>query len=723
MGFLHNLRLLIFALIFFWGVSLAQPQLPEEAKALLRAGNSTVTKALITYPSPFIDQPLWRDAIAYGQAAKKLAPTHPEPYGYLGKVYSYVKFYDAAWDAYGSFRAFGGVPDDKQKQHMVELGRTLGYQFFARNDYAKALEYYLVAYYYAPTDQELNLQIARSYLGNNQTDLASAYLRKLDAQHLGEYSRLLETAANQGTYGQAASNAFERGIKQYYLGNLSDSRDSFAEATRLEPRFQKAFVWAGRVSLELSQPELALPYWEQAAALQPESADMQYFLALTKNQMRWGGNAYTFFERGMSLYNQGKMPQARIAFEQAVVQNPSFTDAWAWLGRVAYEGADYQGSYEAFSRANELANEEMYKYFRDASAQQLGLQPDAVASRPANLEQAAPVQEVRELETISSSPVPDEAVVVEAAVNEIPEAEVVGEAFQSEPEEVVAENNVEDTAVENTLIENTVTEPVEAAETVSDVVIVETQGAESQITESQPTEPVTAVPVESSTEEPKDIVTAQNPFEPVSVSGVVATPETPRAVTDDGFLSYSDTNAPNLESLTKTSLNTDPLVLLSTYYTYEQEVIQTSGAVTFFGTSSDTQTNWQAPTNYAGGTVYQRLEVSRKPSNETVTYQLCLVPNDDIAIKPACSRARGLSFSDIGVYTSQQLLSEFYQYDNIDWTRGISNLMVIVRDKDGNPVDSTFARERGQDLGLYYPMEVRYSVVVVPAGGAFRGWP
>jgi tetratricopeptide (TPR) repeat protein len=607
------MRLLFVAFLLLFTVaqtqSLSTKVLTTEARELLRQGNSAVTKALLESPSRFIDEPLWREAINYGLAAKQAAPTSAEPYGFLGKVYSYVNFYDASWDAYTSFRALGGTADDRQREQMIYLGRKLGYEFFDRGEFETALEYYLVAYHYAPGDQEINLQIARSYLGNNRADLASAYLRQLDAQHLGDYGRYLETATDHISYGQTASDAYERGIVQYYLGNLSSARDSFAEATRLEPTFQKAFVWAGRVSLELSQPDAALPYWQQAQALAPNSATMQYFLDVTQQQIRWGALAYTLFEQGMRFYNEGKMSDARTSFAEAARQNASFTEAWAWLGRIAYEGADYATAYEAFDRATRLSSDESYAYFKNASARELGLdrpQQNEVAAvtSPANLEQAAPVQEVKQLESISESP--------------------------------------------------------------------------------------------DATEE----------------SQVVSVDETTQ---------LNSTDTP--DTSTNAGPSSVPLELLRTTYAYERGTVETNGAVSFFAAPAGIQKDWQTPVNYASGVVYQRLEVTKKPSSEVVTYQLCLVPNDDIAIKPACSRASGLEFSETGVYVFKQPLSEFYQYDNIDWSRGISNLMVILRDQNGNPVDTVFSSERGQDLDLYYPMNVRYSVVLVPAGGAFLGWP
>jgi tetratricopeptide (TPR) repeat protein len=647
------MRFLIVMFALFAGVALAQP-LPPLAREALRQGNKTVVQALLESPHPFIDHPLWREAITYGLTAKDAAPTQPEPYSYLAKVYSYVKFYDAAWDAYSSFRALGGVPDERQQKQIVELGRTLGYEFFARGEFDLALEVYLVAYTYAPDDEELNLQIARSYLGSNRADLASAYLRKLDAQHRGDYNRYLETANDQLFYGRDASHAYERGIKQYYLGNLSEALSSFAEATRLDPSFQKANVWAGRVSLERSQPEIALGYWQQALALQPSNATLKYFLTLTENQLRWGTDAYTAFEQGMTFYNEGNISEARARLEQAVKHNANFSDAWAWLGRIAYESADYGTAYRAFGKAKTLTQNETYQYFYEASAQQLGINT-VVTREPMTLEQAPPVLEVKRLEAVT------ETLVDETTTPEQP--------FTDEP------------GIETQVLENPIPEVA-----LANVVALEIPVAEVTLT--------------------KTLAEIPNPFRGDLQSDAVR-------------LDVENTSA----NLLSDGSSVEPLVLLNTVYTYERPAVEDSGAVSFFSASESAQQSWQSLTNYAQGVVYQRLEVSGKPSNEIVTYQLCLVPNDDISVKPTCSRAEELEFNDIGVYESQQPLSEFYQYDNIDWRKGISNLMVILRDEDGNPIDTALARERGRNLDLYYPMNVRYSVVLVPPGGSFRGWP
>lgn len=148
-----------------------------------------------------------------------------------------------------------------------------------------------------------------------------------------------------------------------------------------------------------------------------------------------------------------------------------------------------------------------------------------------------------------------------------------------------------------------------------------------------------------------------------------------------------------------------------------------SGAISFYKSASDILKNLRSPVDYAGGTLYQKVEVLEKPSDELIQLQLCLVPNDDISVKPACSNASSLSFQTEGATQSQQALSSFAQFSGVDFSRGVSNLMMIAKDSSGNPIDPAYANLTQADLARYYPLKLRYSAVLVPAGGSFPGWP
>jgi tetratricopeptide (TPR) repeat protein len=161
--------------------------------------------------------------------------------------------------------------------------------------------------------------------------------------------------------------------------------------------------------------------------------------------------------------------------------------------------------------------------------------------------------------------------------------------------------------------------------------------------------------------------------------------------------------------------------LLKVDYTHTSENDGT-GAYSFFGVPGTLGSSLTAPVNYADGTVYQRLEVLSKPSDTPVQYQLCLVPKD-ISTSPACSNAK-LSFSGPGVYENSQPLSSFLNYNRVNWNNGIDNVMLVVKDGEGRPIDSAYFTQSGDslDLNSYFPMNVRFEAVIVAPGESFQGW-
>jgi tetratricopeptide (TPR) repeat protein len=599
------MKSLFFCVVFCVSLAFATP-LPTHARATIDQGNMALVRALIDPQRPYLDHPLWKEAIAFGQMAKQMAPAHPEPYGYLAKVYSYLGWYERAWANYQSYKTLGGQLNDEQIAQMVELSKTLGYSLMMQGLHEEAHRYLLLGYGYDRKDSELSLHLARNYLALEKPALAQVYLRELEAREPGsEYGSLLELAQDQDKYGQVASAAFQQGVSSYYQGNLEAAFESFKQALAANPRYQKASVWAGRMALELGRPQEALPYWQEATRLNPHDAGSSYFLNLTQNQLRWGVQAYRAYQQGMSFIEQGHITQAETQFREAIASNPNYSEAWAQLGYIAKEQQAYQDSLQAFDEACRLD--------------------------PQN------------------------------------------EAYQQAYREVLQK--------------------------------LESSQARAKTTSR-------AVTVLATVAAPQVMLAIAKPAQQPTYAFDKA------AVVVDGR-EVSAAVLPYLNNGPVTGGET--LRLLNIQHQYEA-FSNDQSAITFFSSPNTMRQDWFAPVNYASGTVYQRLEVLSKPTNELIFYQLCLVPNDDIAIKPACSRASGLSLTKAGVYEFSQPLSSFYEYYNIDWSRGISSLMVIVRDKDGQTIDSFSLERNGKSLETYFPMQVNYSVALVPSGGEFKGW-
>ncbi len=638
---------LLFALL--WGSgALAQAALSEAAREALTRGQQAASLALATYDAHFLDRPLWREAITYGIAAQRAAPDRPEPYRFLGQVYTTVKFYSRAWDAWQTYLDLGGQLNAQTNRYVAEVSSWLGVNSFAQNRFQEAIPYFEILRRIDPVGEEANQHLALSYLVLGDPQRARGYLETLNSSYPENrgYAELLAQADEQLRYGVAASNAYRSGLAQVEAGQPADALVSFRQAAQASPDFRDAFVQAGRLSLELGRPQEALGYWQEAAALDPNDREAQQALILARNQSAFGIEAYALYQRGVAQYTGGDALAARSSFEAATRSNPRYGDAWGWLGRIALESGDLAQTLIFYDRARQLVPENaLYSSQYEAASQQLAQEEAARLAQ----EEAARLAEEEALR----------------------QAQLEAERRTQEAARLAEEARAQQEAAEAAAQ----TPPTPEPEAVSE------EPAASQAEASPP-----ATAQASTLPEPARATPAPSPT--LSVQGG---PQT---------------------------------TLLEVAYTHQAEGTSSGGAYSFFAAPAALGGDLETPVNYADGTVYQRLEVLGKPSGEAVQYQLCLVPNDEIVVRPACS-TEALSFSGPGVYEARQPLSAFSQYGSIDWSKGLVNVMLVLKDGEGRPLDNTYfagGADETLDLSRYYPMAVRFEAVIVPPGGVFQGW-
>ena len=182
------------------------------------------------------------------------------------------------------------------------------------------------------------------------------------------------------------------------------------------------------------------------------------------------------------------------------------------------------------------------------------------------------------------------------------------------------------------------------------------------------------------------------------------------------------------------------LVLLDVTYTHngnfdlETNVSTGTRAFTFFDVPARIPNNLAFPVNYAGGTLYQRLEVRNKPSGFPVQYQHCLLQSalafsgtNALSSVSACSDANGLTLTAPGIYEHVQPLPSLVRVGAFNWRQPVAQQLLIVKDRRGVPIDNRYGFAgnwyASPIFSLYYPMQVRYTAVIVPPGGEFTGWP
>jgi hypothetical protein len=151
-------------------------------------------------------------------------------------------------------------------------------------------------------------------------------------------------------------------------------------------------------------------------------------------------------------------------------------------------------------------------------------------------------------------------------------------------------------------------------------------------------------------------------------------------------------------------------------------------AFKFFQMPSNNPTNWRSPVDYSRGTLYQRVQIISKPTDAVALYALCMFQDQVQAPRHACGDMTKIRFTAPGTYTSSQAMTTMFQYSSaIDWNRKPHVIMLHIADRNKHQPDS-YPGFMGKWLGspnwgLYYPMRLRYTAVIVPPGGGAPVWP
>ena len=128
----------------------------------------------------------------------------------------------------------------------------------------------------------------------------------------------------------------------------------------------------------------------------------------------------------------------------------------------------------------------------------------------------------------------------------------------------------------------------------------------------------------------------------------------------------------------------------------------------------------------SNGALHVRVDVASQPSETPAQLQLCLVPGDPTVVSPPCTDSTRLVATGRGTASATFPVRSLVSDETIDWGRGLGRLLLVLRDQASRPLDERYTRSADGtpiDLKPYYPLTLHLRVVLVPAGGAFAGWP
>ena len=156
-------------------------------------------------------------------------------------------------------------------------------------------------------------------------------------------------------------------------------------------------------------------------------------------------------------------------------------------------------------------------------------------------------------------------------------------------------------------------------------------------------------------------------------------------------------------------------------YDWNKPITLTEGGFAMDKTSQYLTQNWVSPVNYADGRLYFRARIYSIPKNQPdMKLGFCFwqgerenCKGNDVAGVPGT-----VATWDIGLH---QLWKK--GGNEVDWSAPRKKMGFAVRDGQNDPVSNKTSTDwGGNNPADWYPMDLRFQVVLVPAGESFSGW-
>src|SRR6266478_5186638 len=164
----------------------------------------------------------------------------------------------------------------------------------------------------------------------------------------------------------------------------------------------------------------------------------------------------------------------------------------------------------------------------------------------------------------------------------------------------------------------------------------------------------------------------------------------------------------------------EQFILLDVTFTYTKMDADTSSPDKPHYYVSDDRLNparprdWTTPLHSRRGVVHVRTEVIDKPAgSENTRWTLCYIPNRGVGPGYGCTNTA--LYQEEGVFDFEQGMTDWWQNDAIDWTQGIKQMDLVMKDGSGG---SGFAHLR-PDFEKFFPTTLRITMIQVSAGSTY----
>jgi hypothetical protein len=143
-------------------------------------------------------------------------------------------------------------------------------------------------------------------------------------------------------------------------------------------------------------------------------------------------------------------------------------------------------------------------------------------------------------------------------------------------------------------------------------------------------------------------------------------------------------------------------------------------------TSGEANDDWTVPPNFAQGTYHMRVEIHSQPVAKEMIVQYCVWQKypGETELREACADRMGLTGNPGVKATWSTAIEDMWtKYESIDYSLKRDRHRVVIRNSKGKLVTAKLGMEwNGEDPDEWYPLDWRFTVVVVAKDATFSGW-
>lgn len=133
--------------------------------------------------------------------------------------------------------------------------------------------------------------------------------------------------------------------------------------------------------------------------------------------------------------------------------------------------------------------------------------------------------------------------------------------------------------------------------------------------------------------------------------------------------------------------------------------------------------NWKTPVNFAQGTFYYRAQIRSQPQPKAMRLQFCIWQYNYRLEN--CGEQKPVSGAAGTVVTWSQPVQSLWMKNGkvIEWDQPRYVYGIAIKNSNRKPVsDYNGWRWNGENPSQWYPLNIRFTVVVVAKGATFGGW-